>query len=160
MVSVPVGTQAATSTTARVEFVCRHCGGRRLADVTGMGQGAQSFLNSDGTAQRRAEEDARKDIQRTLRRARCPRCHQRNPGAVWSFVRSWLLMVALFMGGAIVAGYAPTWFDINMSQHDRDICKWVMPLIFGGTLLLIIPFVMWNRWATTDQRVQWVDEAK
>lgn len=160
MVSIPVGTQAAASATSRVEFVCRRCGCRRLADVTGMGQGVQSFLNSGGTAQRRAEKDARKDIQRTLRRARCPQCQQRNPGAVWSFLRPWLIMVALFMGAAVIAGYAPTWFDLNMSEHDRGICKWVMPLIFGGTLLLIIPSMLWTKWVNTDQQVRWVDGAE
>ena len=147
----------------------RHCSRRirlstlRLPTVRRchrLGEGAQSFLNSDGTAQRRAEEDAQKDIQRTLRRARCPRCHERNPGAVWSFLFPWLIMAALFMGGAIFIGYAPTWFDIAMSGHDRNICRWLLPLIMGAVLLIFIPFTVWRKWTTTDIRVQWVDDKR
>lgn len=51
----------------RADFHCRRCGHHQAADVTGIGEGAQSFLNTDGTAERRAQDDAVKDIQRTIR---------------------------------------------------------------------------------------------
>jgi hypothetical protein len=157
MPSIPVGTQTAAYATRRVEFSCQRCGHKQLADVTGMGEGVQSFLNSDGTAERRAQKDAEKDIDRTIRRARCPKCKQRNPGALWNFLLPWLLMIAAFLLAGIVAGYAPTWFDMNMAQRDRDVCKWVMPLILGGSVLLVAPIPILLKWSTTDQRVKWID---
>jgi hypothetical protein len=157
MANIPVGFLATTRTVARVEFVCRRCRFWRLAEITGTGQGSESFLNALGTAQRRAEEDARKDIVRILRRVRCPSCQKRNPGALWGFLRSWILMAALFITGGIAIGYAPTWFDVNMSAHDREICKWVMPLLVAVTLLFILPTMIWTKWSKTEERVRWLD---
>src|SRR6476469_9684718 len=97
MPSIPVGTQTAAYATRRLQFSCLRCRHKQLADVTGIGEGVQSFLNSDGTAQRRAEQDAQKDIDRTIARARCPKCKQRNPGAVWKFLMPYLLMAAAFL---------------------------------------------------------------
>jgi hypothetical protein len=158
MPSIPVGTQTAAYAKRRVEFACKRCGHHALADVTGMGEGMQSFLNSDGTAERRAREDAVKDIDRTIARARCPKCKQRSPGALFRFLRPYLIMAACFLALGIVAGYAPTWFDMNMGESDRAICKWVMPLVLGGTVLLVAPLPIWIKWSTTDSRVKWVND--
>lgn len=152
-------TQATAHTKERTEHHCARCGHRAAADVFGIGQGAQSFLNPEGTAERRAQEDARKDIERTIRLARCPKCRQRNPGALLGFWTPFLIMFAAFLGGGIVLGYLPTWADMNMAQRDRDICKWVVPLILGGTAALFVPIAALTRWSGLDRRITWVERA-
>jgi hypothetical protein len=149
-------TQAGTSTIRRADFHCRRCDHHQSADVTGIGEGVQSFLNADGTAERRARTDAVKDVQRTIRVARCPSCRQRNPGAVLRFFRPHLIALAVFIAGGFVAGYLPTWLDINMRQHDRDLCKWVCPLLIGGPAVLIYAFTMLAKWSGIDRRVRWI----
>ena len=152
-------TLAATSASGEAWFQCRRCGHRQSARVTGMGEGAQSFLNTAGTAQRRAATDAVKDIQRTIRVARCPRCARRNPGATLRWALPHLVVVAAFFAGGIIAGFLPTWLDINMSDRDRDICKWLVPLLCGGTALMIVPLVLWTRWHGIDRRIDWIAPA-
>lgn len=120
-----------------------------------MGEGAQSFFNAPGTAQRRAAADAVKDIQRTIRVARCPNCGQRNPGAVLRFALPYLLIIAAFFAGGVIAGYLPTWLDLNMHERDRDICKWLCPLLLVGTALLIVPITLGSKWHGIDRRIHW-----
>jgi hypothetical protein len=61
------------------------------------------------------------------------------------------------MLGGIVLGYAPSWFDMNMREHDKDICKWLLPLIFGISIALVAPLPILIKWSTTDGRVKWID---
>jgi hypothetical protein len=158
MPSIPVGTQTAASAEKRVGFKCERCGCQAQADVVGIGEGVQSFLNAPGTAEERARKDAEKDIARTIDRAMCPNCKQRNPGAVWRFWMPYLLIAAGGMALGVFLGYAPTWFDMNMRERDRDICKWVVPLIFFVSLLLVVPLSALIKWGTTDGRVKWVKD--
>ena len=155
---IPVGHETFASTTQRTEFHCKRCGHRATADVVGIGQGMQSFLNASGTAQRRARTDATKDIARTIRTARCPSCKRRNPGALLAFWQPFLIVFAIAAVAGVVCGYLPTWADMNMAEHDRAICRWVLPLIFVGTAALVVPIQALVRWANLDARVRWVDD--
>jgi transcription elongation factor Elf1 len=156
MVSVPVGKQASTVVTERVEFTCRYCGHRAEAEVTGLGEGADSFLNAEGTAVARAEQAARRDVGRTIARALCPRCGRRDHSATLRFFFPYVAVSVAFVLAGIVAGFAPTWFDVNMSESDKQICKWVMPLIIIVPVLLVVPISAIPKWTSTDRRVKWL----
>src|SRR5262249_29995100 len=103
MPSVPVGTQSAAYVTKRAQFTCARCAFRGEADVTGIGEGAQSFLNEDGTVARRAHEDAERDVARTIRRALCPKCKKRNPGALLGFLTPYLVITGITMAAGFLA---------------------------------------------------------
>jgi Zn ribbon nucleic-acid-binding protein len=155
-VRIPIGTETTAVAKDTVSFRCVHCGQRARAAVTGIGEGMQSFLNVDGTARQRAREDARRDIGRTIQRAKCPSCHRRDPRGVWRFFQPYVIVVAVMMSAGFVLGYAPTWFDINMAPHDKAICAWVVPLIMAVSGLLVIPIPMLLKWSSTDRRVTWL----
>jgi hypothetical protein len=129
--------------------------GPQEADVVGTGQGAQSFLNSDGTAEARARRDAEKDVGRTIDAVRCPKCKQRNPGALWRYLMPYFGVVALCAGLGFLCGIAPMVLNLNMNENDRAIAMWLMPLSIGGFSLLIVPFIFWIRWGSIEGRVQW-----
>lgn len=148
-------TQAAATADGEGRFTCRRCGFTGIADVVGVGQGVQTFLNAPGTAAERARDAAERDVARTIARARCPSCKQRNPGVVRNFLLPYAIgLIAAFALG-IVVGYWPTWSDMNMAEDDRAILRWLCPLIFGGTALLFLPLQMLVRWQNPDGRVRW-----
>lgn len=154
---VPVGAQAAARASRRLPFACGSCGHKQLADVVGVGEGVESFLNADGTAERRARADAEKDLARTLRLARCPKCGRRNGEAVYEFFsRPAVTIVGFTLLGAFV-GFAPTWFGMNMRAHDKEMSQWLLPLLFGVSVLLVVPFSTLAKWSTIDARVKWVE---
>lgn len=137
-------------------FRCAYCQHTADAEVTGFGEGSQSMLNGDGTAQRRAEEDAKKDIERAIADVRCPSCQRRPAGADLRFWRPWgLLYVGAWLLG-VVAGMLPTWLDMNMREHDRHIAMWVLPLILGGTATFVVPLTLLGKLAVRDRRVRWL----
>lgn len=156
--SVTLGYQATATATATAEFRCVHCGHRARAEVTGVGEGVQSILNSGGTAHARARADARLDIGRTLARAKCPKCQLRDGRGVWRFFRPFVITAVLMMSIGFVLGFAPTWFDLNMRPRDKALVAWLVPALIGGTLVLIMPFQIWFRWAGLDARVRWLAE--
>jgi hypothetical protein len=43
-----------------------------------------------------------------------------------------------------------------MKPEDLDICKWLAPLLIGGSLVLVLPLPMYLKWASTDGRIAWV----
>lgn len=153
---VPIGYETTASTKREASFSCKRCGHRARATVVGVGQGMQSYLNSRGTAARRARADAEKDVVRTIRCARCPSCKRRNPGALLRFWQPFLIMAVVLVGVGFIAGYYPTWSDMNMSSHDKEICAWLMPLIFAGVVVLVVPFQALIRWGNLDARVKWL----
>ena len=114
--------------------------------VTGHGKGAETYLASAGTAERRGFADATRDLDRTIRLARCPRCKRRNPGALLRFVGFFagicLAMVALGFIFSAVLKMGDMW--------------WLMPAILAGTSILITPAQMANRWRSLDERVRWL----
>ena len=152
---IPVGYM--TSATARGvrTFTCVRCKHEQDAEVIGIGEGAQSFLNSDGTAEERAREDAHKGLDRTIRRARCPKCRQRNPGVMAKFLSGFAIAIVVSMVAGIVGGMYPTWSNMNMSERDKAICAWVIPLIFAGVLAFAIPIELAKRWPR-DRHVRWL----
>jgi hypothetical protein len=148
-------THASTTAEGVGRFTCRRCGFAGEADVIGVGQGVETMLNSRGTAERRASDDARDDVARTVARARCPSCKQRNPGVVAGFWLPYVIGLATAFALGIVVGYYPTWSDMNMREEDRAVLRWLCPLIFGGTAAIFIPLQMIARWANPDGRVRW-----
>jgi len=153
---IPIGLETSSSTKGTRKFRCKRCGHRQSAEVHGIGEGVQSFLNSPGTAQRRARADALKDLDRTIKLARCPSCEQRNPGALRGFWMFFVYIFAFMLGLGIVLGFWPTWTGMNMGERDKAICRWLVPLILGGTAALIIPFHAMRRWGSLDRRVRWL----
>ncbi|MBX3160528.1 MAG: hypothetical protein KF773_31475 [Deltaproteobacteria bacterium] len=148
-------TTVAASTTAVRTFRCRRCGHEQDAEVVGLGEGVQSFLNASGTAERRAAEDAQRGLDRTIARARCPSCKLRNPGVMAGFAGVFVAIAAGTMLVAIVLGFYPTWSEMNMSEHDKAICRWLMPAIFGGVLAIVLPIELLKRWPR-DAYVRWL----
>jgi hypothetical protein len=106
---IPVGYQTTSSKTGTRRFKCKRCGHKQSAEVHGIGEGVQSFLNSQGTAERRARKDAVKDLDRTIKLARCPSCKLRNPGALLGFWTFFLYIFLFMLGVGIVFGFWPTW---------------------------------------------------
>jgi hypothetical protein len=153
---IPVGYTTVATERRTTEFTCARCGIHRKAEIVGVGEGAQSFLNSRGTAERRARIDAVRDVDRTIGRARCPGCHQRNPGAVFRFWLPYLIMVAICIGAGILMGYYPTWSDMNMRDGDKAGLREIVPWVVGVPCTLITLLVGWSRWARTDKRVTWL----
>lgn len=144
------------SVTERRSYRCAHCGHTQDADVTGVGEGTQSELNAEGTAQRRALEDAKADVERAIGQARCPKCRARPPGADRRFWQPWVLLYVGCWIAGVVCGLLPTWLDLNMAARDRTISAWVMPLLFGGAATLIVPIVVYGKLHLRDKRVQWL----
>lgn len=149
-------TTAHDSIKERRSFRCAHCSHSAEAEVTGIGEGTQSALNPAGTAERRATEDARKDVERAIHDVRCQKCGLRPPGADMRFWRPWALMFVAFWVAGFIAGMLPTWLDLNMAEHDRRIAAWVLPLILGGTATLIVPIVVLGKLSVRDARVKWL----
>jgi|JI10StandDraft_1071094.scaffolds.fasta_scaffold516279_2 hypothetical protein len=149
-------TQAASSAEGTARFTCQRCGFTGEADVTGLGQGVQSFLNSAGTAERRARHDAELDIARTIARARCPACKRRNPGVVRGFLMPYAIGVAVAIVAGVIVGYWPTWSGMNMREDDKAFLRWLCPLLLGGIALLVVPIQMFIRWQNPDARIRWL----
>lgn len=137
-------------------FVCRACGCRRMAEVTGLGEGAQSFLNAAGTAAARARADARRDIDDTLSLAPCPACGRRSPHAKarWWWRKAGLPSV-LILGVMLAFAVAPWVFDVDMAERDKTIAFWVVMGIAVLTLAVVLPLPVWQKWRSTTQRVRW-----
>lgn len=134
------------------DFRCTHCGHESKAEVVGLGEGTQSFLNAKGTAERRAREDAQRDIDRTLAVAACPKCGQREGGAV----RRWWLRALLphLIGFVLVAvgGWIPLLFGLNMRERDKWLAAWVMLGIAVFVALIMLPSVF-AKWSSTKRNV-------
>lgn len=155
--AITIGHETSVTTAGERRFFCRRCRHRRDATVRGIGIGMQSILNSAGTALRRARADGEKDLDRTIKLARCPNCRERNPGALLWFWAPFVLMFLAFLAGGIVAGYYPTWSDMNMDEGDRAISRRLLPLLCGGIAALVIPFAAHRRWGNLDRRIRWAD---
>ena len=153
---VPVGYQTSTAIKDIVDYRCRACGHRQRAEVLGIGTGQQSFLNSRGTARRRAHVNARHELKRTIRFAACPKCGKRSRHL--RFLTPYFWIIGLFIAIGIVAGYAPTWFDINMRESDKEICRTYITWGFVIFALLAGLLPMWWRWGNNDSRVTWLDK--
>jgi DNA-directed RNA polymerase subunit RPC12/RpoP len=78
---VEVRINSATHVETR-RYRCRNCSHAAKAAVTGCGEGSETVLNDGGTAERRAEENARRDVSRALSIASCPKCGRRDGAAV------------------------------------------------------------------------------
>lgn len=134
------------------DFRCTLCGHEAQAEVVGLGEGAQSFLNAQGTAERRAEEDARRDIDRTLAVASCPKCGQRDRPAVR---RWWLRALAPHLISMIVvafSGWIPLLFNLNMSERDKWLVGWITLGIALFVALIMLPSVF-MKWSATKRGV-------
>lgn len=154
---IPVGRQSTRSITREVRFVCQRCGYRGEAAVTGVGEGVESVLNSPGTAEERAYRDAKRDIGRVLRRARCRRCHERSPGAVIGFLSSYAAIAVALVAVGVALGWAPTWFDIPMRPSDKAICTWLVPVIVAGSSVIVVGLQAMLRWSATDAQIEWLE---
>ena len=153
---IPVGTQTSAWAKDVVGFRCKACGHRQRAEVLGIGRGMQTLLNSRGTARRRAAQNARHEIKRTIRFATCPKCDQRS--GYLRFLAPYLAIAAFFIALGIVFGYAPTWFALKMREHDKELAaKWI-PLVFAIPVLAFTPLGIWWRWALNDKRVRWLGD--
>ena len=152
---IPVGYETSASTKDTRDYRCRTCGHRQQAEVTGIGTGMQTFLNSQGTAQRRARESARHELRRTIRFAACPKCHRRS--GYGTFMAPYLWVTGVFVALGVVFGYAPTWFHLNMRESDKAICATYVTWGFAIFALLAGGLPLWFRWANNDARVKWLD---
>jgi hypothetical protein len=151
---------AGATARAEADFTCTACGHRARAVVVGLGEGAATFLNSEGTSERRAEADAEADIARTLGLARCPSCGTRDATAVAWFWAPWVGWPAAAMVGSLIVGFWPMLSGMNMSDRDKAICAWLIPLICAVSMVLVVPLSVLPRWNTLDARVKWIDPPK
>ncbi len=156
-----VGNQhtSTTTVTKELDFQCSHCGTTSRVAVTGVGQGRGAspyFLDEDGAADRshnRAQKAALKNVQETLKIARCPRCGKTNSEAVRNF---WLIQAAKILGGIAFLQF------LGFIIYGLDNKSFVF-VIFGVVSILYIPLIYFLdihwRWKTKDGRVQYLGEA-
>jgi len=118
--------------------------------VHGVGDGTQSFLNTKGTAERRAKADLDKDFERVRAVTPCPKCGWRDEAAV----RRWWLPHLLWGPGlgALVALCALAMTG-NMRPADLVMARWICVGLFvfiaGG-----IVGVAWFKWSQIPGRVE------
>jgi Zn ribbon nucleic-acid-binding protein len=154
------GTFAGASQAGIRDFTCVRCGHQAMAQVVGIGEGAQSALNSEGTAERRATESATADIDTTLSLARCPKCKERDPAAVWRWWLKYAALSAAMLGGLALAGWAPLLFGMNMRESDKWMAGWI---VTGIAVITVVPMMLIDvlpKWWSIDSRIEWspVDE--
>lgn len=134
-------------------FRCAHCGYEARASVKGLGEGAASFLNADGTSQRRAREDAEADLQRTLDVARCPRCQRRSGVGGWWWRHSWPVgLTVVFMALML---WAPWLLGMEMSPRGSPL--WMGLIGTPCVVLIALPFWLlsvWPKWSSLEARVK------
>ena len=138
------------------EFVCTACGHRRRASVVGMGEGAASFLNSEGTGDARAQKDAHRDVDATLAVVPCPSCGVRNVGAIakW-WLRNLVAPTALVLAILTVLTFAPTWFKLGIEPEEQLKLAYAMGGVSLCALILVVPLPVWMKWKSTKDRVHW-----
>jgi hypothetical protein len=122
--------------TEEADFACARCGFNGRALVTAAGSGRATLLfDKPEKALVEAQKDARANVQRDIRRARCPKCGQRNPGqALWFWVPYLAATVA-----AVVLGY------------------WYMPRAFYPVVVAGIPLLGWRGWSKLDEGIRWLN---
>lgn len=150
---MPQITVATTTVEAEGRFRCQRCGYASDVDVVGVGEGTQSFLNTRGTAARRAARAARANVAWTIGAATCPACHRRNPGAGWRIAAPTVLGVLGFVALGVVLGYLPTWANLRMRPADKATVRWVMPLLVAGPAVLMFAVRGVITWRGIDRRV-------
>jgi hypothetical protein len=85
------------------EFKCRRCGWSGRAEVTAVGTGrATLFFDKPQDALVEARQDASHQAARTIQRARCKKCGQRNPGEL---LRYWLSFALACAAAAALVVY-------------------------------------------------------
>jgi DNA-directed RNA polymerase subunit RPC12/RpoP len=146
-------TFAGASHTEQRQFCCQACGHRATAEVIGLGEGVQSFLNPRGTARRRAKRDAVVDVDRTLSVATCPRCGHRDARAVRRWWAKALLPHAIGFVVVAASGWIPLVFGLNMRERDKWLAGWIMTGIACFVALLMLPSVF-IKWSTVKQGVR------
>jgi hypothetical protein len=114
-------------------------------EIVAIGEGAQSSLNPEGTAESRAMKDARHDLDRVYSLATCPKCRFRDSGAVRRWWLRQLVPFALVTGGIAFIGWLPMLIDMNMRESDKPIAGWV---VSGIAAFVAIPyfFHIWMKW--------------
>jgi len=148
---------AGTFEVSHVEFECTRCGHRATAEVKAYGHGmATAWVAGPEVAERHAAVDARANAKRTLRTARCPSCHRRRPGALLAF---WSPL-AILVVSAIAAGFGFAYLPavIGLTIHDDGMLHWLMPVLLGGSALLVVAIEGPMRWSRLDKRVRWIDD--
>ena len=139
-----------------VDFQCIHCSHKSKAEVVGVGQGQGNsayFMDESGAkgrAQTGAELNASKNVQETLKLAKCPKCYKRNTKNVRIFWAKQILKLVGSAGFILLIGA----FIYGLKKDE------VVFFIFGGCagLLVIIMYfidVKW-RWFTVDNRVRFI----
>jgi hypothetical protein len=151
-----VGHITTTSGKAERPFRCASCGYRALLQIVTIGEGTQSFLNSSGTAERRAQRDMAADGSRVASVATCPVCKFRDPVAVR---RWWTPYVAWGVGGSAVIGIAAAWYAkaSNMRPEDQSIAMWISLGLFLFMALGVLG-TAWVKWAGIPSRVSFRED--
>lgn len=121
-----------------------------------MGEGAASFLNSEGTGDSRAQKDALKDVDATIAVVPCPSCGVRNLGAIakW-WLRNLVAPTALVLVILTVLTFAPTWFKLGIAPEEQVKLAYAMGGVSLCALILVVPVPVWMKWKSTSSRVHW-----
>jgi DNA-directed RNA polymerase subunit RPC12/RpoP len=123
---------------SRVEqrtFRCLSCGHTALVEVRAIGEGSETMFNSEGTAERRAEENARDEIEHVLAIARCPACGFRDGYEVYGWWRRQLGPLIFLLLVIVGLGWIPYLFDAIVIERDQATVGWAM------TAVGLVPFV-------------------
>lgn len=146
----------ATSTDER-QFRCGGCDYEADVTVTAAGEGAQSFLNAPGTAERRAKADAVRSLDRAMNLATCPKCGYRDPRAARNWWLVQLIPFVLLIAGIAFLGWIPMLFDMNMREADKPIAGWV---VTGIAAVVALPylFTIYMKWQGATHGVTFPDQ--
>lgn len=152
---IPIGTFVVATVRRQAEFKCLACGHQATAEVTSTGMGAQSLLQDPGLDEDRANEDALKDITRTIERARCPKCGQRSSEAVMRYFSPYLFGSAGFILLGPVLGFGPDLLEMRLTMIQQVFIVWVPLMVYFITLGSLFTVALF-RFRSTERRVKWL----
>ena len=150
---IPVGMTTAATVKDRGTFSCPRCRHWQRAEVMGVGLGVSTHLGGSDTAHDRARKSAARDVERTLRFARCPKCKQRSHYG--TFVVPYVLGSFAAIAMAIVFAFVTA--QVKHGVEGAAEFELYFPLGVTALVAIVTPASLLHRWRHNDDRIRWLD---